>query len=131
MVIYLTKNLVLLGMMGVGKTTIGKILSRKSGLKLIDVDKLIEKKEQISISNIFQSKGEGYFRRLEEITTIEILKKNYKKIIALGGGAFIKLFNERKKIYNLANFRIKCDKMTKIQIAEKILNIYEKNKNSK
>ena len=89
MVIYLTKNLVLLGMMGVGKSTIGKILSRKSGLKLIDVDKLIEKKEQISISNIFQSKGEGYFRRLEEITTIEILKKNYKKIIALGGGAFI------------------------------------------
>ena len=71
----MTKNLVLLGMMGVGKTTIGKILSRKSGLKLIDVDKLIEKKEQISISNIFQSKGEGYFRRLEEITTIEILKK--------------------------------------------------------
>ena len=60
MVIYLTKNLVLLGMMGVGKTTIGKILSRKSGLKLIDVDKLIEKKEQVSISNIFQSKGEGY-----------------------------------------------------------------------
>ena len=95
----MTKNLVLLGMMGVGKTTIGKILSRKSGLKLIDVDKLIEKKEQISISNIFQSKGEGYFRRLEEITTIEVLKKNYKKIIALGGGAFINP-KIRKTVFN-------------------------------
>ena len=49
MVIYLTKNLVLLGMMGVGKTTIGKILSRKSGLKLIDVDKLIEKKSRFQL----------------------------------------------------------------------------------
>ena len=49
MVIYLTKNLVLLGMMGVGKTTIGKILSRKSGLKLIDVDKLIEKKNRFQL----------------------------------------------------------------------------------
>ena len=59
----LTKNLVLTGMMGVGKSTIGKILSQKLNLKLLDIDKIIEKNEGQTIKNIFETKGESYFRR--------------------------------------------------------------------
>ena len=82
------KNLVLLGMMGVGKTTIGKIVAKKQGLKFIDTDTNIEKKYSMKISEIFKKKGEKFFRIEEEKESLAILtKKNC--IIALGGGAFI------------------------------------------
>ena len=82
------KNLVLTGMMGVGKSTIGKKLSKKLKLKFIDVDQIIEKNEKTTISDIFKKKGEHYFRKVEKKYTLEeIDKKN--QVIALGGGAFI------------------------------------------
>ena len=55
------KNLVLLGMMGVGKTTLGKIVAKKVGLKFIDTDANIEKSCAMKISEIFKEKGEKYF----------------------------------------------------------------------
>ena len=75
-------------MMGVGKSTIGKKLSKKLVLKFIDVDKAIENQEKISIKQIFERKGEIYFRKIEKNITLEILKNN-NLIVALGGGAFI------------------------------------------
>tara|TARA_B100000767_G_C19448240_1_gene402891 strand:- start:59 stop:574 length:516 start_codon:yes stop_codon:yes gene_type:complete len=84
----LKKNLVLTGMMGVGKTTIGKALSEKLKIKLVDVDKIIEYQESTTINRIFEKKGEAYFRKLEKITTLKQLE-NSNCIIALGGGAFI------------------------------------------
>ena len=60
------KNLVLLGMMGVGKSTIGKIVAKKQNLKFIDTDQNIEKKRSMKISEIFKRKGEKFFRLLEE-----------------------------------------------------------------
>ena len=82
------KNLVLIGMMGSGKSTIGFLLSKKINLKFIDVDKYIEKNEKMKISEIFEKKGEKYFRKVEFNVAIDIL--NCKKtIISLGGGAFI------------------------------------------
>ncbi len=83
------KNLVLLGMMAVGKSTIGKIVAKKQNLKFIDIDLNIEKKKSIKISEIFKDKGEKFFRLLEEKEVLESLKKN-ECIIALGGGAFMK-----------------------------------------
>ena len=83
------KNLVLLGMMGVGKSTIGKIVAKKRGLKFIDVDLNIEKKRSMKISEIFKNKGEKFFRMLEEREVLESLKKS-ECVIALGGGAFMK-----------------------------------------
>jgi len=82
------KNLILLGMMGVGKTTIGKIVAKKQGLEFIDTDKNIEKKCSMKISEIFKKKGEKFFRIKEEK---EVLKSLTKKncVIALGGGAFV------------------------------------------
>ena len=169
------KNLTLTGMMGVGKSTIGKILAKKLNYKFIDVDKLIENQEGFSINFIFKNKSENYFRKIEnDITLIELKKDN--SVIALGGGAFLnssirksakklsasfwldvpidelikrlrknrkrpllskkntseeikKIYFDRKKIYNEADYRIKCESLKSEQIARKILSLYEKSGN--
>ena len=89
------KNLVLTGMMGVGKSTIGKKLAKKLKLKFIDIDQIIEVKEKCTIREIFEKKGENYFRKIEKKITLEKLKEN-NLIIALGGGAFINTSVRRK-----------------------------------
>ena len=168
----LCKNLTLTGMMGVGKSTIGKIVAKKLNYNFIDIDKLIEAKEGSSINLIFKNKSEGYFRKIENEITLLNLKKN-RSVISLGGGAFVnniirkkakkysisfwldvsvdelikrlkkskkrpllfrkninetikKIYFERKKIYNEANHRIKCNSLTSDEIANKIINLYEK-----
>ena len=92
----LKKNLVLVGMMGSGKSTIGRLLSKKLHFKFYDIDKLIENNQKMKIKEIFKKKGETYFRNLEEEITINILKID-NSVISLGGGGFL---NEkiRKKI---------------------------------
>ena len=82
------KNLILLGMMGVGKTTVGKIVARKQGMEFIDTDENIEKKCSMSISKIFKEKGEKFFRIEEQKEVLKSIKKS-NCVIALGGGAFI------------------------------------------
>ena len=90
------KNLVLLGMMAVGKTTIGKIVAKKQKLEFVDIDANIEEKCLMKISEIFKKKGEKFFRIEEEKEVLKSLKKS-NCIIALGGGAFINK-NVRDKI---------------------------------
>ena len=82
------KNLVLVGMMGVGKTTLGKIVSKMTDLKFIDTDANIEKNCLMKISEIFKRKGEEFFRLEEEKEVLKSLKES-NSVIALGGGAFI------------------------------------------
>ena len=65
------KNLVLVGMPGAGKSTIGSILSKKLDFELLDIDRIIEKNEGSTIVNIFNNKGENYFRKIEEKIIIE------------------------------------------------------------
>ena len=78
-------------MMGVGKSTIGQDLATELNIQFKDVDKIIEKKFSLSIIDIFEKKGEGFFREVEEEETLNQIKgKNI--IVALGGGAFM---NER------------------------------------
>ena len=91
------KNLVLIGMMGSGKSTIGRIIAKSTKLKFFDVDKIIENENNLQISEIFKRKGEDYFRKLEESISVRILKSS-KSIISLGGGAFLnyKIRNEIK-----------------------------------
>ena len=74
--------------MGVGKTTIGKIVAKKLGLEFVDTDENIEKKFSMKISEIFKKKGEKFFRIEEEKEVLKSLTKN-NCVIALGGGAFI------------------------------------------
>ena len=168
----LKKNLILLGMLGAGKSSTGNLISKKLNLKFIDIDDLIEKAEGLSISNIFKKKGENYFRNLEEKITLKILKSE-GNIVSLGGGGFInekvrkeiltkhfsfwlswddsillkrikdskkrplafkstddeikKLIKKRSKIYLKAQFKINCNKLTKTEIVNEIIKIYESN----
>ena len=170
----LKKNLVLTGMMGSGKTSIGKSLSQRLDMGFADIDAIIEKKVGLSISEIFGKKGEKAFREEEEKESKEILKKT-NLVIALGGGAFInenirneikkssfsvwldldvemlykrvreskkrpllknsskeeliKIYNLRKKIYSLADFKVQCGCKSKEQIINEVLQIYEDRQN--
>ena len=165
------KNLVLTGMMGVGKSTVGKSLANKLSFKFIDIDKIIEKQERCTIDVIFKKKGEGFFRSMENKITLRELKKE-NVVISLGGGAFLnnairravknssvsfwldvnfevlikrlkknkkrplllnknlgetlkKIYLERKKTYNEASYRIKCENLKPEIITNKILDLYE------
>ena len=92
----LKENLVFLGMMGSGKSSIGSLVAKKLGFDFVDIDVEIEKEFGLSIKKIFEIKGEDFFRKLEEKITIKKLKLN-SKIIALGGGTFVNK-NVRKEI---------------------------------
>jgi shikimate kinase len=166
------KNLVFLGMMGSGKSSIGNLVSKKLDLPFIDVDNLIIKNTGMNISELFEKKGENYFRTLEEKTTLKCLKK-VKNVISLGGGGFVNtkirkeilanhysfwlhwdestiinrirgskkrplafkstdqeikaMIKNRSKVYSTAQFKIHCNKLTKTEIVEKIIKIYELN----
>ena len=169
------KNLTLTGMMGAGKSTIGKIIAKKLRYEFIDVDKIIEQKEGTSINLIFKNKGEEHFRKIEYEQTLSELKKD-NSVISLGGGAFLnntirksvkklsisfwldvsvdelikrlkknkrrpmlfrqntselvkKIYFDRKKTYNEADFRIKCKSLKSEEIVNKILEFYEKSGN--
>ena len=96
-------NITFCGMMGSGKSSIGKIIAKKINYEFIDIDRLIEKKEKKSISKIFRENGEKYFRILEEKTTVDILQQ-VNVVISLGGGAITnsKIRNSIKKnSYNI------------------------------
>jgi shikimate kinase len=80
------KKIILVGYMGSGKTAIGKILSRKLNIKALDLDEIIEKKCNASITDIFKFKGEVYFRNLEHLCFKELMANNEDMILSLGGG---------------------------------------------
>ena len=167
------ENLIFLGMMGSGKSSIGSLVAKKLRLNFIDVDNEIETELGLSIKKIFETKGENYFRKFEEKITLKKLKLN-PVVISLGGGAFtnrnirkeviknhlsfwlnwsdkilvnriknskkrplvsnaseneiIDLIKKRSNIYSKALYKIECDSLTKKEIVEKILNIYEAHK---
>jgi shikimate kinase len=83
-----SRNLVLIGFMGTGKTTVGKALSKRTGLALMDVDHLIEEKERRRIADIFEKDGEPAFRKLEK-ETISRIASLAGQIITTGGGAVL------------------------------------------
>ena len=89
------KNLILIGMMGSGKSTIGRLLAQKLNLRFFDIDFLIENKTDMKIAEIFEKKGENAFRNLEKEITLKFLNKT-NCIIALGGGAFINEIIKKK-----------------------------------
>ena len=164
------ENLVFLGMMGSGKSSIGLQIAKKLKLTFVDIDKEIEKESGISIKKIFETKGENFFRKLEEKITLKKLKLD-SVVISLGGGAFtnklirkevlrssvsfwlnwnttillkriryskkrplafnatdnqlVDLIKKRNNIYSKALYEIKCDNLSKKQVIDKVLKIYE------
>ena len=165
------ENLVFLGMMGSGKSSIGSLVAKKLKLNFVDIDKEIEKNLNITIKKIFEVKGENYFRKIEEQTTLKKLKLN-STVISLGGGAFtnnnirkeilknhlsfwlnwenkilisrikdskkrplvtnateneiISLIKKRSTFYSKALYEIKCDNLSKNEITNRIIELYEK-----
>ena len=84
------KKIVLVGMMGSGKSTIGALLSKKMNMKFIDLDKKIETIEKQTISQIFKLKGEKYFRAIEVKTILSLLdSKERELVLSLGGGSIL------------------------------------------
>ena len=77
---------VLLGYMGSGKSTIGSLLSFKLGSKFQDLDDYIEDEQKCSVSDLFKSKGEIYFRKIEAVAVKELCSNNSDLVLALGGG---------------------------------------------
>ncbi len=164
------ENLVFLGMMGSGKSSIGLQIARKLKLTFVDIDKEIERELGMSIKKIFETKGENFFRKFEEKITLKKLKLD-SVVISLGGGAFtnklirkevlrssisfwlnwnttillkriryskkrplafnatdnqlVDLIKKRNNIYSKALYEIKCDNLSKKQVIDKVLKIYE------
>ncbi len=80
------KPIVLIGMMGVGKTSLGHLLAQSLNLQFIDIDRDIVEKENLSIPTIFRTLGEAYFREIELQTITESLQSK-ACVISTGGGA--------------------------------------------
>ena len=102
------ENLVFLGMMGSGKSSIGSIVSKELNIDFIDIDQEIENKIGMTISEIFENQGEKYFREMEELTTLKLLKKN-KTVISLGGGAFLNNKIRKEVLDNHISFWLNWD----------------------
>ena len=164
------ENIVFLGMMGSGKSSIGFLVSKRLGMEFFDIDQVIEKELKMKISKIFKEKGERFFRAIEEKITLQILKKR-GIVVALGGGAFLNknirkeviknhfsiwlkvsseilikrlkntknrplasnatkeelmdLIKKRSNFYSRALYKVICNNMSKSQIINKVIDIYE------
>ena len=105
------ENLVFLGMMGSGKSSIGSLVAKKLKLNFIDIDKEIEKNLNVTIKKIFEVKGEDYFRKIEEQITLKKLKLN-STVISLGGGAFINKNIRKEVLMNHLSFWLNWDEKT-------------------
>lgn len=83
-----SQNIALIGFMAVGKSAVGRNVARKLHRRFVDLDAVIEKKQGRKVREIFDSEGEGYFRRLEKQTLREVLSQN-RQVIATGGGVIL------------------------------------------
>lgn len=88
-------NVVLIGFMGSGKSTVGKALAKKWGFTYVDTDALIEEMEGMTINEIFATKGEEYFRDLETETVKKIKNKYKRHVISVGGGTPLRAENRK------------------------------------
>jgi len=88
------KNIILFGFMGTGKTAIGKTLAEKLNMKFVDMDDLIEEHEGTAISEIFATKGEPYFRRVESKVAEDVAGRT-GLVVATGGGVVLNCENVR------------------------------------
>lgn len=103
------KNIILIGFMGSGKTSVGIKLSYRMRIPVEDTDKYIEQKEGRSINSIFAQDGEGYFRALETKILEEFRDKSYTRIISVGGGTPVSMVNREllKKCGTVVYLRVR------------------------
>ena len=108
------KNLILLGMMAAGKTTLAKIVAKKLNLNFVDTDEVIVKKNLMSINDIFKKKGEFFFRKEEEKEVLKAIKKN-NSVISIGGGAFLNKNIRKEVLKNHVSFWLNWKSSTLIK----------------
>jgi len=108
-------HIVLVGFMGCGKSTIGRLLAQELDLEFVDVDTVIETNAEKSIKEIFAQHGEDHFRQLESIALNEVLNQKNIAIIATGGGApcFNDNMNKIKKKSTSVYLKVGRDKLVK------------------
>ncbi len=85
----ITQHVVLVGLMAVGKSSIGKKMSKLLNVPFVDIDHAVEKKEGMSITQIFEKHDEAYFRQCERDMLAEVLARPHPHVIASGGGLFM------------------------------------------
>lgn len=83
------KNIILIGFMGAGKTTIGQLLAEKLGRGFLDADQEIERKHGMPVTEIFKSMGEPAFRQMEKDYIVELCRDSRAQVVSLGGGSFM------------------------------------------
>ena len=108
------ENIVFLGMMGSGKTSIGSLVSKKLKLNFFDIDRQIENELGMKISKIFETKGEKFFREFEEIMALKILRRS-KIVISLGGGTFMNKKVRKEILSNHLSFWLQWDNETLVK----------------
>ena len=108
-------NIVMIGFMGCGKTTVGEQLADVLEYQFLDTDLYIEEKEQRSISRIFEEKGESYFRDLETKSLEELVEQTTHTIISSGGGLPLQEKNAKllKKLGFVVYLRVKKETVLK------------------
>lgn len=111
-------NIVLIGFMGCGKTTVGEKLAKELTYAFLDTDAYIENREQKSIREIFEQDGENYFRNVETESLQELIENTQKTIVSSGGG--LPLRPENAKLLQKLGFVIylKVDKETVLRRLE-------------
>jgi shikimate dehydrogenase len=88
-------NIALVGFMGSGKTTVGRLLAEKWGSEFVDTDEVIGKNHRMTVSEIFKLNGEGFFRAEEKSVVKTLLPHVKRTVISLGGGAILDEDNQR------------------------------------
>ena len=88
-------HVVIIGFMGSGKTRVGKQLSRDLGLPFVDLEKLIVKKMNLSVREIFEKFGEPFFRALETMALKELINDSERRVISLGSGLPLQEQNQK------------------------------------
>ncbi|MBP6557070.1 MAG: shikimate kinase, partial [Flavobacterium sp.] len=115
------RKIILVGYMAVGKSTIGKILAKKRQMEWVDLDKIIEESTKLSVTEIFKTKGEIYFRKQEHIEFKKLIQSEENLVISTGGGT---------PCYADNHLLLKGDNVVSIYLSASIDELYNRLKNN-
>lgn len=91
----MTERLVLVGMMGAGKSTVGRLVADRLGWRFVDVDEVVERDAGATIPELFATRGEAWFRAAETAALAAVLSDSADAVVSVGGGAVVAAENRR------------------------------------